>query len=233
MPEERSVYEVLLDCLVYAPLGAAIVAAEEVPRLAERGREGVEKQVAVARLIGRFAVAESRRRLGATPPRPARGQAEQEVTRHRPTSARGGPVAARTRPVEPAHHGSDGHPHKARESARPSEDSRSPRDASPEARATGHEAAAPHDPRPATLAPPGVDSRKETPPEAAATNAAGRDLAIPAYDTLAASQVVERLASLTPLELEAVRRHESATRRRRTVLHRIAQLNSERDGATA
>jgi hypothetical protein len=30
-----------------------------------------------------------------------------------------------------------------------------------------------------------------------------------------------------------VRKHESATRRRRTVLHKIAQLNAERDGATA
>ena len=36
-----------------------------------------------------------------------------------------------------------------------------------------------------------------------------------------------RLASLTVAELEAVRRHESTTRRRRTVLHKIAQLSSE------
>ena len=56
---------------------------------------------------------------------------------------------------------------------------------------------------------------------------------MPAYGTLAASQVVERLASLTPAELEAVRKHESATRRRRTVLHRIAQLNAERDAGVA
>lgn len=59
------------------------------------------------------------------------------------------------------------------------------------------------------------------------------ELPIPAYDTLAASQVVERLASLTPAELEAVRQHEAATRRRRTVLHRIAQLGVERDGSSA
>jgi hypothetical protein len=61
----------------------------------------------------------------------------------------------------------------------------------------------------------------------------GDELPIPAYDTLAASQVVERLASLTPTELDSVRKHESATRRRRTVLHKIAQLNAERDGVTA
>ena len=49
-------------------------------------------------------------------------------------------------------------------------------------------------------------------------------LPIPGYDTLAASQVVERLPSLSRTELEGVRAYESATRRRRTVLHRIAQL---------
>jgi hypothetical protein len=62
---------------------------------------------------------------------------------------------------------------------------------------------------------------------------ASSELPIPAYDTLAASQVVERLPSLTASELEAVRKHEAATRRRRTVLHRIAQLSSDRNDATA
>lgn len=65
-------HEVLLDCLVYAPVGAAIVVFEEVPRLAERGRERVDKQVAIARLLGRFAVREGQRRLrppGSSSPR--------------------------------------------------------------------------------------------------------------------------------------------------------------------
>ena len=76
-------------------------------------------------------------------------------------------------------------------------------------------------------------SRTTSEPSEASAAGLGRELPIPGYDTLAASQVVERLASLTPAELEAVRRHEAATRRRRTVLHRIAQLSSERDIATA
>ena len=50
------------------------------------------------------------------------------------------------------------------------------------------------------------------------------DHAIPGYDSLSASQVVRRLDSLTPAELEAVVRHESATRGRRTILHRAEQL---------
>jgi hypothetical protein len=48
--------------------------------------------------------------------------------------------------------------------------------------------------------------------------------AIPDFDSLAASQVVPRLAGLAPADLEAVRRYESAHRGRKTILHRIAQL---------
>jgi hypothetical protein len=49
-------------------------------------------------------------------------------------------------------------------------------------------------------------------------------LAIPDYDNLSASQVVPRLDGLSPDELEAVRRYESANRRRRTILNKVAQL---------
>jgi hypothetical protein len=54
------------------------------------------------------------------------------------------------------------------------------------------------------------------------------DLAIPGYDALAASQVVQRLAGLSEEELEAVREYEEATRGRRTILGRIEQLSSMR-----
>ncbi len=49
-------------------------------------------------------------------------------------------------------------------------------------------------------------------------------LAIPGYDTLSASQVVQRLEGLSADELEAVRAYEQAGRARKTVLTRIAQL---------
>jgi hypothetical protein len=52
------------------------------------------------------------------------------------------------------------------------------------------------------------------------------ELAIPSYNSLAASQVVSRLEGLTPAELEAVRRYEEAHRGRRTVLGKIALLQS-------
>ncbi|HEX7131855.1 MAG TPA: hypothetical protein VF228_04735 [Iamia sp.] len=52
------------------------------------------------------------------------------------------------------------------------------------------------------------------------------ELAIPDYDSLAASQVVPRLRALAPAELEAVRAYEAAGRGRKTILNRIAQLQA-------
>ncbi len=49
-------------------------------------------------------------------------------------------------------------------------------------------------------------------------------LAIPGYDSLSASQVVQRLEGLSSSELEEVRAHEAAHRQRRTILHRVEQL---------
>jgi hypothetical protein len=51
-------------------------------------------------------------------------------------------------------------------------------------------------------------------------------LAIPGYDSLSASQVVERLAGLNAEELEAIGSYESAGRGRRTILNRVAQLRN-------
>ena len=49
-------------------------------------------------------------------------------------------------------------------------------------------------------------------------------LAIPGYDSLSASQVVQRLAGLNPAELAAIGSYEAAGRGRRTILNRVAQL---------
>jgi hypothetical protein len=57
---------------------------------------------------------------------------------------------------------------------------------------------------------------------------ASTDLAIPGYDSLSASQVVQRLAGLAPPELEAVRTYEAGGRGRRTVLTKISQLQTGR-----
>ena len=51
-------------------------------------------------------------------------------------------------------------------------------------------------------------------------------LGIPNYDSLSASQVVQRLAGLSPSELNAVEAYEAAHRARRTILNRVGQLRS-------
>lgn len=53
-------------------------------------------------------------------------------------------------------------------------------------------------------------------------------LAIPGFDTLSASQVVQRLDGLTRTQLVSVRAYETASRRRRTILNRVDQLLDER-----
>jgi len=61
-------------------------------------------------------------------------------------------------------------------------------------------------------------------PKSDAPRPDGSALAIHGYDTLSASQVVQRLAGLSTEELEAVRAYEEATRGRRTILSKISQL---------
>jgi hypothetical protein len=69
---------------------------------------------------------------------------------------------------------------------------------------------------------------------AAATNGSAPDetaleedaLAIPEYDQLSASQVVERLDGLTATELDEVRAYELAHRGRSTILGKIVQLTA-------
>lgn len=54
--------------------------------------------------------------------------------------------------------------------------------------------------------------------------ASSASLPIPGYDALSASQVVERLIGLTPVELDAVHAYEASHRGRRTILGKIEQL---------
>jgi hypothetical protein len=51
-------------------------------------------------------------------------------------------------------------------------------------------------------------------------------LPIPGYNALSASQVVERLAGLAPVELETVRAYEASHRKRRTILGKIDQISA-------
>jgi hypothetical protein len=162
MDNGRSPVERTLDVFVFAPLGLALSAREVVPKLADEGRQQVERQLRQARFVGEFAVRRLRRRadavlveLGLAPP-PAQ---------HRPPSR----VADVSGP-----------------------------------------------PSPGARAPVG----------ARLVHADASALAIPGYDSLSASQVVQRLTGLTGSELEAVRAYEQAGRGRKTILTRVAQLQA-------
>ncbi|MGH9060216.1 MAG: hypothetical protein ACRDZY_11985 [Acidimicrobiales bacterium] len=74
---------------------------------------------------------------------------------------------------------------------------------------------------------PGGDATSETggmSSLAASAPPSPQNLAIPGYDSLSASQVVQRLAGLSAEELEAVKAYEAGTRGRRTILARVGQL---------
>jgi hypothetical protein len=75
-----------------------------------------------------------------------------------------------------------------------------------------------------TTPPPSPAAKAPTGPRRAPRSTAR--LAVPGYDSLSASQVLPRLEGLSPPELEALRAYEEAHRGRKTVLGRVAQLQS-------
>ncbi len=86
-------------------------------------------------------------------------------------------------------------------------------------------------PDPANAPAPAAEPRSEAKAPAAPVvviddqpDAASTILPIEDYDSLAASQVVPRLAALSARELAGVRRYEEIHRARRTILGRISQL---------
>ncbi len=88
-------------------------------------------------------------------------------------------------------------------------------------------------PAPAPASAPAADpaapaSAKNRPAakKAAPTAVEAGSLAIPDYDGLSASHVVNRLAGLSAAELEAVRGYEAANRGRKTILSKVQQLQS-------
>ncbi len=89
----------------------------------------------------------------------------------------------------------------------------------PPASVERRDVAPPAEPEPTTApAAPGP------PAEPAPSGPPAESLAITDYDSLSASQVVPRLESLEPDELEIVRAYETANRGRKTILSKIAQL---------
>ena len=219
MTDQRSVIDRTLDLVLFAPLGLAVTIVEELPEFAGKGRARLSQRASTARLVGQFAVAEGRRRLRSMPASPASGlsAASSQSQRAGASAADGEGGAARTGPS-----GLYAAP-PAPETARPGRSSSRP---GRPARPSGWPST------PGAREPEGRASRPGAPTDGTAplgggdmaNRPASGELAIPGYDSLSASQVVQRLASLSAAELEAVRGYEAATRGRRTILARVAQL---------
>jgi hypothetical protein len=195
--EERSPLDRVLDVAVYGPVGLAMAAKDSMPRWIEAGRRQLGSQLGMAKTIGRFAVNQGSRQAGG-------------VLRRLAEEAEGVLVALG---LVPADDDLD------------DETAETPVDvpASPAPSTNGAGAAT--SPSGTT----GAGSAGSTSAPGVAGHPSGLDpaeLAIPGYDTLSASQIVQRLPGLSPDELEAVRLYELAGRSRKTVLLRVAQLKA-------
>lgn len=211
MDEERSLSEVLWDYGVYVPIGLAATVVEELSRLTEKGKERAGGQVHTAQMIGKLAVGEGRRQFAKF-----FGEAAPDVN-HKPGSGSRRSTAPRSSvPGAPRGEGTSAG---SRTSAAQRRPPAQPRQA-PARERTDRAPAEPTTERASGVRVGAASAGVSAVPEVAS-------LAIPGYDTLAASQVVQRLSSLRPDELEAVRRYELGTRGRRTILHRIAQLTTD------
>jgi len=204
----RSIMQRTLDGLVFAPAGFMLTALDDLPEMAAKGRTRLEGQFRNAHVLGQFAVTYGRRDLG-------RRLGQLTRTRERPPTrspSTSGPADVAGTPSAPAG------PHVTVSEAAPTagEDGRPTRPQSP---ATSNRL-------------PGAQGRRGDSAGSLADPLApppGAHLAIPDYDTLSASQVVRRLDGLGHRELEAVYRHETATRGRRTIIHRAQQLLGSED----
>lgn len=199
---EKSPRDQALDLLFYGPLGLALEARELLPKLAERGRKQLDNQTTTARMIGEFAVktgrGEANRRIGQV-----QSQAQAALT------DLGLWPGASPRSASKAAAPSDGGP--------ASGDPLTPRGGSGST--------------PEPTESQAVQGLTDPPPVATPLGSAHlqvdpNSLAIPDYDSLAASQVVPRLDGLSSEELETVRRYEAGHRGRKTILGKIAQLQT-------
>lgn len=210
-----------VEVLVYAPIGLLVGGPAVLPRLVTTGRD----EVARARVIGKFALQ----------------QGLKEAAR---TAGKLGDQAAGVldflgdslSTVEPGVPGTSSAAVDGRGGARARPPERRSGSGPAAAARTGATFGAP--PEAATVAAPSQAGEAHAPTVSTAPGTAGRppareaaplsaaELAIPDYDGLSASHVVNRLPGLSAEELEAVRTYEAATRGRKTILNKIAQLQS-------
>ena len=192
MTEPRSPWDQALDLMFFGPLGLAITAGEELPKIIEKGRRRVGPQVMVARMLGEMAVKQGHQKASSV------------IKQSTVTLVGLGLIPGPSPAPRPAGHD------------RPRDGTATPDPASPSPLVSTNGRTSEH-----------ASGAAAEDPAAGATPVSA-ELAIPGYDSLSASQVVQRLAGLAPDELEAVRRYEAAGRGRRTILNKIVQLQTGR-----
>lgn len=205
----EAVVEHAIETFVYAPIGLIFEGGSLLPQLVEKGRN----QVTMARMIGKFALEQGR--VEATKAATKLQDQAAGVLDFIGGSVAPPPADRRERPRPPARtSGVNG------TSSAP----KAPGAARQAARAVAGVAEVTSPSAPPAGSP--VASCSPAPAPAPAPGPSADALAIPDYDGLSASHVVNRLAGLSSSELEAVRAYEAANRGRKTILSKVAQLQS-------
>ena len=189
----------VLDVVCYAPLGLVHVATEELPKLARQRRQASENRIQLARWIGQIAVQQANRelRLRWSAVQASRTADTPAASVDEVVTVGWSPDAPRL--VDPAAAGS----------AEPIEPCEPPEGEPPEGELPEGEPAGAVDLASPDAVVPSVD-----------------ELPIAGYESLAAQQVVQRLATLSAEERETIRRFEAAHRHRRTILAKLDQLQA-------
>ncbi len=206
--DDKSMVSHMADYLVYAPLGLAFDARDLFPELVSKGRN----QVTIMKMLGRFAVQQGSHRGRST---------IVDIGTQAVSMLPGVSVASPPDEVDDAA-ATIGTEHIAAPAPTPTAASTpEPNRETGETGETGTTASStaptPNPPNPPNGA---------TIPTAEAAPVEVTTLAIPDYDSLSALQVVPRLEGLTAAELDAVGAYEAATRARKTILNKVAQLHA-------
>ena len=92
--DNKTPVDQLLDLFVYAPLGLALTARDQLPALIEKGRSQVNQQTTLAKMMGQFAVKEGEKEI--------RRRVEQMTARPEPAPASSPEPAAAPAPPAPS-----------------------------------------------------------------------------------------------------------------------------------
>lgn len=186
-----------LDAFVYAPIGLLFEGPDRFPDLVRKGKD----QVNTARMLGQFAV------------QTGQGEAEKAIEKGRKQllEALSGLGAGAVNKPSAAGSATPTGTSTAKQSTKKTAPAKKATKRKPAKKATAKKRASGR-------------AKKRASKKTSAPTATG--LAIPDYDGLSASQVVSRLGGLSPKELRAVGAYEEATRGRKTILNKVAQLEA-------